>query len=169
MSTMNKVGRDNPLFNNTLALSNVIYQLNTFSYLEWMGKTLQGRFKPTHPEKYKGDPTNIIFRSSWEKMFMRWCDDNKAVKSWQSEEKAIWYYNPVTKKNARYFPDFVVNIEKDGKIIKKKEKSIKVNKMGFNSFIFTLAHKFSFIYGIISVLIAISFGIIAGVIFRKIL
>jgi len=82
-----------------------------------MGKTLQGRFKPTHPEKYKGDPTNIIFRSSWEKMFMRWCDDNKAVKSWQSEEKAIWYYNPVTKKNARYFPDFVVNIEKDGKMI----------------------------------------------------
>ena len=82
-----------------------------------MGKTLQGRFKPTHPEKYKGDPTNIIFRSSWEKMFMRWCDDNKAVKSWQSEEKAIWYYHPIKKKQARYFPDFVVNIEKDGKII----------------------------------------------------
>lgn len=62
-----------------------------------------------------------------------------------------------------------MEVIKDGKIIKKKEKSIKVNKMGFNSFIFTLAHKFSFIYGIISVLIAISFGIIAGVIFRKIL
>ena len=71
--------------------------------------------------------------------------------------------------NAKFQCMKVNAVIKDGKIIKKKEKSIKVNKMGFNSFIFTLAHKFSFIYGIISVLIAISFGIIAGVIFRKIL
>jgi len=82
-----------------------------------MGKTLKGKFRPKNPDKYKGDASNIIYRSSWERMFMRWCDEKETVKSWQSEEKAIWYYNPVTKKKARYFPDFLVNIEKDGKII----------------------------------------------------
>lgn len=77
--------------------------------------TYKGKFRPNHPEKYKGDPTNIIFRSSWEAMFMRWCDTQPHVKRWQSEEKAVWYYNPVTKKKARYFPDFIIEYErKDG-------------------------------------------------------
>ena len=45
---------------------------------------------------------------------MNWCDSNDAVKSWQSEEKAIWYYDPIAKKKRRYFPDFIVNIERKG-------------------------------------------------------
>lgn len=46
---------------------------------------------------------------------MRWCDDNPNIKRWQSEEKAIWYWNPIQKKNCRYYPDFIVEYErKDG-------------------------------------------------------
>ena len=77
-----------------------------------MASTLQGKFKPINPEKYKGDYTNILYRSSWEKMFMNWCDREKRVKRWQSEEKAIWYDHPTKKKKARYFPDFIVEYER---------------------------------------------------------
>ena len=77
-----------------------------------MSKTLQGRFRPKNPEKYKGDVTNILYRSSWERMFMNWCDTKPEVKRWQSEEKAIWYYNPIQKKNCRYFPDFIIEYER---------------------------------------------------------
>lgn len=80
-----------------------------------MAKTLQGKYRPQNPEKYHGDYTNILFRSSWERTFMKWLDTNPSVKKWQSEEKAIWYYNPVQKKQCRYFPDFIVEYErKDG-------------------------------------------------------
>ena len=76
---------------------------------------MKGVFRPRNPEKYKGDYTNIVYRSSWERMFMRWCDDNPNIKRWQSEEKAIWYWNPIQKKNCRYYPDFIVEYErKDG-------------------------------------------------------
>ena len=26
----------------------------------------KGKFNPIHPDKYKGDPSNIIYRSLWE-------------------------------------------------------------------------------------------------------
>ena len=80
-----------------------------------MGRTLKGKFSPQNPEKYKGDPTEIIYRSSWERIFMNYCDKNDKIKKWQSEEKALWYYDPVTKKKRRYFPDFIIYYErKDG-------------------------------------------------------
>jgi len=78
-----------------------------------MGNTLKGRFKPQHPEKYKGDPSNIIYRSSWEKDVMGWCDKSDNIVSWSSEEKCFWYYDKVTKKNRRYFPDFIIDIKRD--------------------------------------------------------
>jgi hypothetical protein len=76
-----------------------------------MAKTYQGRFKPKNPKKYIGDPTNIIFRSSWEKTVMNYLDLREEVHSWQSEEKFVVYYDPVTKKNRRYFPDFLVKFK----------------------------------------------------------
>lgn len=49
---------------------------------------------------------------------MRWCDDNPNIKRWQSEERAIWYDNPITKRKARYFPDFIVEYERrDGIVV----------------------------------------------------
>lgn len=73
-----------------------------------MSKTLQGKFRPRNPEKYKGNAGNILFRSSWEMKFMKYCDLNESIQSWQSEEKAIWYHDPIAKKKRRYFPDFII-------------------------------------------------------------
>ena len=73
-----------------------------------MPKTLQGKFRPKNPEKYKGDVGEILYRSSWELEFMRWCDKSEQVILWQSEEKRIPYYDPVARKHRTYFPDFLV-------------------------------------------------------------
>ena len=44
----------------------------------------KGLFKPKNPKKYKGDPTNIIYRSSWEKQMMIYFDNNEHIVEWQS-------------------------------------------------------------------------------------
>ena len=48
-----------------------------------------------------------------------------------------------------------------------KKIEIKVSKPGLSSFIFKFAHKFSFIYGLFSAIIAIGLGLSAGFVFRK--
>lgn len=68
----------------------------------------QGFFKPKNPQKYKGDPSNIIYRSSWELRFMAFLDDHPDVIQWQSEEFFIPYKSPIDGKWHRYFPDFFV-------------------------------------------------------------
>jgi len=83
------------------------------------GKYYQGRFHPRNPEKYKGDVRNIIYRSSWELKFMRWCDDNKNILEYSSEEFFIPYFDPTTNKVKRYFPDFLIKyISSTGEIKK---------------------------------------------------
>ncbi len=77
-----------------------------------MTRTLKGKYKPRNPKKYKGNPTNIFYRSSWELQFMKWADENAKVIWWQSEEKSIWYTDPVAKKKRRYFPDFIIHFER---------------------------------------------------------
>jgi len=75
-----------------------------------------GRFTPKNPQKYVGDPKNIIYRSSWEVKVMDWLDRNDDVISWQSEETIVPYKSPVDGKWHRYFPDFLVKVKtKDGK------------------------------------------------------
>jgi hypothetical protein len=69
-------------------------------------KFYKGKFKPKNPKKYKGDPTNIIYRSLWEKKTMEWLDTNNNVIQWSSEEFCIPYRSPVDNKIHRYFPDF---------------------------------------------------------------
>ncbi len=71
-------------------------------------KTYQGKFKPKNPSKYKGDPTNIIYRSSWEAKFMKYLDEHPDVLLWASEELVVPYRSPVDGKLHRYFPDFLV-------------------------------------------------------------
>jgi hypothetical protein len=79
-------------------------------------KYYQGRFHPQNPEKYIGDPSNIIYRSSWELKFMKWCDRTSAVLRYGSEEFSIPYWNPVKEKVCRYYPDFLIEVlENDGK------------------------------------------------------
>ena len=68
----------------------------------------KGFFKPTNPGKYKGDPTNIIYRSSWELKLMIYLDQHPDVISWASEEFFIPYRSPVDNKIHKYYPDFLV-------------------------------------------------------------
>lgn len=68
----------------------------------------QGFFKPNNPQKYRGDSTNIVYRSGWEKKIMEWLDNRSDVVSWSSEEIIIPYYSPVDNRMHRYFPDFYV-------------------------------------------------------------
>lgn len=80
-------------------------------------KTYKGRYSPKNPGKYKGDPTQIIYRSGWERRLMVYLDENKSVIQWSSEEIAIPYRSPLDNKIHRYFPDFYVKaIDKDGNI-----------------------------------------------------
>ena len=74
-----------------------------------------GRFRPRNIKKYKGDHTNIFYRSSWECRVMTWLDENRDIISWASEELTIPYKSPVDGRFHRYFPDFVMNVrKKDG-------------------------------------------------------
>ena len=78
----------------------------------------KGKYQPSHPRKYKGDPTNITFRSLWERKFMNWCDKNANILEWSSEEIIIPYRGPDGKPH-RYFPDFYMKQRQlDGKIKK---------------------------------------------------
>lgn len=68
------------------------------------------RYIPKYPEKYVGDVTKIICRSSWETRFCQFCDLNPNILEWASEEIAIPYIKPHPTKRAvhRYYPDFYI-------------------------------------------------------------
>jgi hypothetical protein len=67
-------------------------------------------YKPLFPEKYAGDPTCIIMRSSWETRFASWCDKNPSVIKWSSEETIIPYRCPTDNRIHRYFVDFKITL-----------------------------------------------------------
>jgi len=76
-----------------------------------------GLFKPRNPQKYIGDPNNIVYRSSWEAKVMYWLDNNDDIINWASEELIVPYISPVDNKKHRYFPDFLVKVRtKEGKL-----------------------------------------------------
>ena len=78
--------------------------------------TYKGRYNPKNKHKYAGDPSNIIYRSSWERMCMVYFDNNPNVLQWGSEELVIPYRSPVDNRLHRYFPDFVIKVNtKSGK------------------------------------------------------
>ena len=79
----------------------------------------RGRYIPTYPKKYKGDPSNIIYRSLWERKFMVYCDRNDRILEWGSEEFFIPYRSPLDGKIHRYFPDFYVKVKTKQNTIKK--------------------------------------------------
>jgi hypothetical protein len=82
-------------------------------------KTYKGKFRPNNPAKYRGDITNIVYRSLWELRFMKWCDQNTSVQEWGSETVIVPYISPLDKKVHRYFVDFYIKIKtKTGEIQK---------------------------------------------------
>ena len=88
----------------------------------------KGKYKPSFPEKYRGDPTNIIYRSLWERKFCVYCDLNENIIEWASEEKCIPYRSPIDGKIHRYFPDFLIKVKEANGSIKKYMIEIKPKK-----------------------------------------
>lgn len=72
----------------------------------------QGYYKLNNPEKYIGDPNKIIYRSSWEYRFCKYCDDGENVLKWSSEPICIKYINPIDNKEHNYYVDFYARIQK---------------------------------------------------------
>ena len=79
----------------------------------------KGKFQPSYPRKYKGDPTNIIYRSLWERKFMVYCDKNESILEWASEEISIPYRSPIDNRVHRYFPDFYMKVKERGGKVKR--------------------------------------------------
>ena len=88
----------------------------------------KGKYKPKHPEKYKGNPVSIIYRSLWERKFMVHCDNSESVLEWSSEEVFLNYYDPTTNRIRRYFPDFLIKVRESNGTIKKYMIEIKTKK-----------------------------------------
>tara|TARA_Y100000389_G_C17471232_1_gene531233 strand:- start:12177 stop:12614 length:438 start_codon:yes stop_codon:yes gene_type:complete len=77
---------------------------------------MKGRFRPKNPPKYKGNPTNIIYRSSWELKLFRYLDIHPDIVWWQSEELTVPYRSPITGRVHRYFPDVILK-KKSGSVV----------------------------------------------------
>lgn len=73
-------------------------------------------FYPKNPQKYMGDPTNILCRSSWEREVCILLDRSPTVIKWASEEFAIPYKSPLDNKIHQYYPDFYIEWMKEGKV-----------------------------------------------------
>jgi hypothetical protein len=77
----------------------------------------QGIFTPTYPEKYRGDISKIIYRSSWELKFMQHCDRRSHIVEWASEEGfmivpyMLQDIGSSETKMHRYFPDFWIKMK----------------------------------------------------------
>jgi hypothetical protein len=69
------------------------------------------KYRVKNLAKYRGDATNVIARSSWEKACMIWFDTHPNVVEWSSEEVIVPYISPLDGKPHRYFLDFRVTFQ----------------------------------------------------------
>ena len=76
-----------------------------------------GRYKVKNRSKYKGDPDNVVYRSHWEKLCFKWCDDSSDIIKWCSEEIVIPYFYDVDKRYHRYFVDLFIETKKGDKLL----------------------------------------------------
>ena len=72
---------------------------------------VQNFYTPSNPQKYVGDVSNIVYRSSYELKAFRWCDFTPSILEWSSESIVIKYFDPTTQKIRRYFPDLYLRLE----------------------------------------------------------
>jgi hypothetical protein len=75
-------------------------------------ETQKGAFAPKNPKKYAGNSSNIVYRSSWERVLMERFDSNENILYWASEEIKIPYVSPVDNDWHTYYPDFLVKQKK---------------------------------------------------------
>ena len=88
----------------------------------------KGKYQPSFPKKYKGNSSNIIYRSLWERKFMKYCDLNENILEWASEEIALPYRSPLDNRIHRYFPDFYIKIKESSGVVKKMLIEVKPKK-----------------------------------------
>ena len=79
----------------------------------------KGRYKPINPSKYKGNSSQVIYRSLWERKLMVYCDNTDAILEWGSEEVIIPYRSPWDGRIHRYFPDFYIKVKQSSGVTKK--------------------------------------------------
>jgi hypothetical protein len=70
-------------------------------------KWAKGKFIPKNPQKYMGNKAPT-YRSSWEFVFMKFCDENAHITEWASEPMRIPYINPIKQSKTTYLPDFLI-------------------------------------------------------------
>ncbi len=92
----------------------------------------KGKYRPSNPEKYRGDYTGIVYRSLWELKFMKYCDSNENILEWGSEEIVLPYVSPIDNRYHRYFPDFYIKVKERGGKIKKYVIEIKPKNNALN-------------------------------------
>lgn len=59
----------------------------------------------------------VIYRSSWELRFIRWCENSPKVAHWGSECVSIRYFLPTDQQWHTYYPDFLVEMTDGTKAI----------------------------------------------------
>lgn len=110
------------------------------------GEPRQGYYTVINKDKYIGDASKIIFRSSWEKKYCVYCDTSPNVIEWTSEPFSVQYFNPIDQKLHKYYPDFLIKIKRNGviervivevkptKYLKKPEIPKKKSKKALNAY-----------------------------------
>lgn len=97
----------------------------------------QGIYKLRNPEKYLLDTKKypVVYRSSWEKRFFEFMDNNPNVLTWAAEPFYIEYMKPyITKtgkqavRKAKYYPDVFVEYRNKSGEIKREVIEIKPYK-----------------------------------------
>ena len=79
----------------------------------------QGAIDPKSCKKYFAEAANmpIIYRSSLELMFIKYCEATPSITKWASEPIAIPYYSRLTNKTANYYPDYIIESENGSRTI----------------------------------------------------
>ncbi len=87
-----------------------------------------GIYRPKNPKKYRGNPSNIVYRSLWERKYMIYCDSTPSILEWGSEEVVIPYKSPIDRRVHRYYPDFYIKVLEKGGLVSKYIVEIKPKK-----------------------------------------
>ena len=89
--------------------------------------TYHGIYTVKNFQKYIGSK-NPKFKSSWERRFCSWCDENENVVRWGYECLRIPYFFAVDGQSHGYFVDFYCEIRNKDEVIKKYAVEIKPKK-----------------------------------------
>ena len=87
----------------------------------------KGRYTVKNKEKYAGDPTQIVYRSLWERNAFRWAESNPNIIKWNSEEVVIPYKCKTDNKMHKYYMDMLIQW-KDGEVLLVEIKPAKQTK-----------------------------------------